>query len=132
MRQILRPRRKMVARRKNAGAACRRPRRRERDPTTLNRQGHDSGPQYRSAVFYHSDEQRKLAEHYKQKLNESGAFRAPIVTEIAPLGEFYAAEKYHQNYYADNPRQSYCSVVIRPKVDKVKKVFKDKLKSAPQ
>ena len=83
-------------------------------------------------MFYHSDEQRKLAEHYKQKLNESGAFRAPIVTEITPFGEFYAAEKYHQNYYADNASEGYCSVVIRPKVEKVKKVFKDKLKSAPQ
>ena len=101
------------------------------DPTTLNRQGDDEGPQYRSAIFYHNDEQKRLAEQYKQKLNESGAFDAPIVTEIVAFREFYPAEKYHQNYFVDNPRQPYCSLIIRPKVEKFKKVFKDKLKTAP-
>ena len=100
------------------------------DPTTPNRQGNDFGPQYRSAIFYHNDEQRRLAEHFKQKLDESGAFDAPIVTEIAPFTEFYRAESYHQNYFDENPYQPYCAMVVRPKVDKVKKVFKDKLKGA--
>lgn len=102
------------------------------DPTTLNRQGNDVGPQYRSAIFYHDDEQRRLAEHYKKKLDESGAFRAPIVTEITPYSNFYAAEKYHQGYFAQNPAQPYCAVVIGPKVDKFRKAFKDKLKDAGQ
>jgi peptide-methionine (S)-S-oxide reductase len=100
------------------------------DPTTPDRQGNDVGPQYRSAIFYHDDEQRRLAEHYKQKLDESGAFDAPIVTEIARFTEFYRAESYHQNYFDENPYQPYCAMVVRPKVDKVKKVFKDKLKGA--
>jgi peptide-methionine (S)-S-oxide reductase len=98
------------------------------DPTTLNRQGNDVGTQYRSAIFYHSDEQRKLAEHYKRQLDDSGAFRAPITTEITAFSEFYAAENYHQNYFSANPRQPYCSAVIRPKLDKFRKAFRDKLK----
>jgi len=98
------------------------------DPTTPNRQGNDVGTQYRSVIFYHSDQQRKLAEHYKQKLDASGAFGAPIVTQIAPLGEFFPAENYHQDYYELNARQPYCQVVIRPKVEKLKKVFGEKLK----
>jgi peptide-methionine (S)-S-oxide reductase len=98
------------------------------DPTTPNRQGNDFGPQYRSAIFYHNDEQRRLAEHYKQKLDEEGAFEAPIVTEITPFTEFYRAESYHQNYFDVNPNQPYCAMVVRPKVEKVKKVFRDKLK----
>lgn len=98
------------------------------DPTTLNRQGADVGTQYRSAVFYHNEEQKKLAEEYKKKLNEANAFPSPIVTEISPLGEFYVAEDYHQNYYNENGEQGYCRMVIRPKVEKFKKVFKDKLK----
>ena len=98
------------------------------DPTTLNRQGHDAGTQYRSAIFYHDDEQKKLAEHYKKELDASGAFDAPIVTEIVPYKNFYKAEAYHQNYYNDNTMQPYCMFVIRPKVEKFKKVFKDKLK----
>jgi peptide-methionine (S)-S-oxide reductase len=102
------------------------------DPTTLNRQGNDVGTQYRSAIFYHSDEQRQEAEHYKQKLNASGAFRGPIVTEIKPYKNFYPAEKYHQDYFAQNPYQSYCAAIIRPKVEKFKKVFADKLKDAPE
>ena len=98
------------------------------DPTTLNQQGADSGTQYRSAVFYHNDEQRKQAEHYMKKLDESGAFGDPIVTEITKLKEFYPAEDYHQDYYATNPRAGYCQMVIRPKVNKFRKVFADKLK----
>ncbi len=97
------------------------------DPTTLNRQGNDSGTQYRSAIFYHSDEQRKLAEHYKQELDKSGAFDAPIVTEIAPFTKFYPAEKYHQDYFAQNPDEAYCSIVIRPKIDKLHQAFADLL-----
>ncbi|MGY6559906.1 MAG: peptide-methionine (S)-S-oxide reductase MsrA [Nitritalea sp.] len=98
------------------------------DPTTLNRQGADVGPQYRSAIFYHSDEQRALAEQLKQALDKSGAFPNPIVTEITPFTNFYVAEDYHQNYFKDNGAQPYCQVVIRPKVEKFREVFADKLK----
>ena len=99
------------------------------DPTTLNRQGNDVGTQYRSVVFYHSDEQRKLAEAYKKKLDDAGAFDKPIVTEISPLSDFYPAEDYHQDYFALHGREPYCQMVIRPKVEKVRGVFRDKLKS---
>jgi peptide-methionine (S)-S-oxide reductase len=102
------------------------------DPTTLNRQGNDVGTQYRSAIFYHNDDQRKLAEHFKQKLDKSGAFRGPIVTEITPYKNFYPAEKYHQDYFASNPYQPYCAAIIRPKVDKFRKAFRDKLKETPK
>ena len=102
------------------------------DPTTLNRQGADVGTQYRSVVFYHNDEQKTLATELKQKLDEAGAFSDPIVTEISPLDKFYAAENYHQNYFALNGRQPYCRMVVAPKVDKVRKVFAEKLKSANQ
>jgi peptide-methionine (S)-S-oxide reductase len=98
------------------------------DPTTVNRQGNDYGPQYRSAVFYHDDEQRKEAEHYKEKLAESGAFSAPVVTEITAFTNFYPAEKYHQNYFMDNPNQGYCAAIIRPKVEKFREAFAEKLK----
>jgi peptide-methionine (S)-S-oxide reductase len=97
------------------------------DPTTPNRQGHDVGTQYRSAVFYHNDQQRKLAEEYKRQLDVSGTFSAPIVTEIAPFTKFYPAEKYHQDYFAQNPGQRYCEYVIRPKVEKFRKEFADLL-----
>jgi peptide-methionine (S)-S-oxide reductase len=99
------------------------------DPTTRDRQGNDVGPQYRSVIFYHNDEQKRLAEHYKQKLDAAGLFAGPIVTEIVPFTEFYRAETYHQNYFAENGGQPYCRAIIRPKVDKVKKVFQDKLKT---
>ena len=99
------------------------------DPTTLNRQGADVGTQYRSVIFYHSDEQKQLAEHYKSELNTSGSFSSPIVTEISPYTKFFSAEKYHQDYYNNNKNQPYCSMVIQPKLDKFKKVFQDKLKS---
>lgn len=98
------------------------------DPTTLNRQGNDVGTQYRSVVFYHSENQKKLAEEYKTRLNDSGAFDSPIVTEISPLINFYPAEDYHQNYFKNNPEQAYCQFVVRPKVEKFKKAFSEKLK----
>lgn len=98
------------------------------DPTTLNRQGNDVGTQYRSAVFYHNDEQKKIAEDYKIKLDASGAWSDPIVTEITAAEIFYPAEDYHQEYFNHNGSQPYCSFVIRPKVEKFKKVFADKLK----
>ena len=99
------------------------------DPTTLNRQGADVGTQYRSAVFYHNDEQKRLAEKYKKELTEAKAFDQPIVTEITRASVFYKAEDYHQNYYNLNGNAPYCSVVIQPKVEKFKKVFKEKLKN---
>ena len=98
------------------------------DPTTLNKQGNDEGPQYRSAVFYHTPEQKEKAEKYKAELNKSGAFKNPIVTEVAPFTSFYIAENYHQDYYNQNGSQPYCSYVIRPKLEKFQKVFKNKLK----
>lgn len=98
------------------------------DPTTLNRQGNDIGTQYRSVIFYHSDEQKNTAEEYKKKLNDSGAYDKPVITEISPLINYYHAEEYHQNYFNNNPDQPYCSAVVRPKVDKFKKVFESRLK----
>lgn len=98
------------------------------DPTTLNRQGADEGTQYRSAVFYNDDEEKKIAEQYKKQLEASHIYKNPIVTEISPLTNFYPAEDYHQNYYALNPNQGYCQFVIRPKVEKFKKQFSAKLK----
>lgn len=97
------------------------------DPTTLNRQGNDVGTQYRSVVFYHNEEQQMQAEHYLKKLDESGAYPDPIVTAIEPATVFYQAEDYHQDYYNNNASQPYCAFVIRPKLDKLKKVFSDKL-----
>jgi peptide-methionine (S)-S-oxide reductase len=98
------------------------------DPTTLNRQGNDVGPQYRSAVFYQDQEQKEKAEKYKEELNKNGAFEKPIVTEISPLINFFKAEDYHQNYYNNNEMVPYCYLVIRPKLEKFEKVFKNKLK----
>jgi peptide-methionine (S)-S-oxide reductase len=99
------------------------------DPTTLNRQGGDEGTQYRSGVFYHTQEQKEKAEKYKTALDKSGAFDKPIVTEITPAGKFYPAEDYHQQYFQENENKNpYCKIVIRPKLDKFRKVFKDKLK----
>lgn len=100
------------------------------DPTTLNRQGNDSGTQYRSAVFYTSEEQKQLAEKYKKRLDESGAFPNPIVTEIAPASKFYSAGEYHDKYYSRNPNAGYCQFVIQPKVAKFRKAFGDKLKTS--
>jgi len=100
------------------------------DPTTLNRQGADEGTQYRSAIFYHNKDQKEKAQYYKSELEKSGAFSKPIVTEIAAAAKFYPAEDYHQEYYENNKNSNpYCSVVIRPKLDKFKKVFAGKLKT---
>jgi peptide-methionine (S)-S-oxide reductase len=98
------------------------------DPTTLSRQGNDIGTQYRSVIFYNNEDQKKSAEYYKNKLNESGAFKNTIVTEISPVSEFYIAEDYHQDYFENNPNQPYCSFVIKPKLDKFRKAFQDKLR----
>lgn len=98
------------------------------NPTTLNRQGNDVGDQYRSVVFYHDEEQRELAEAYKNKLDASGAFDDPIVTEITPITEYYDAESDHKDYYERNPEQGYCLAVVRPKVERFKAAFADRLK----
>ena len=98
------------------------------DPTTLNRQGADVGTQYRSVVFYHTEEQKAKTAKYKVALDKSGAFDNPIVTTLEPFTIFYPAEEYHQNYYNSNGSQGYCQFVIRPKVEKFEKVFKNKLK----
>lgn len=98
------------------------------DPTTLNRQGADVGTQYRSIVFYHSDEQKQIAEAYKKQLNESGDFKDPVVTQVEEFQAFFPAEDYHQEYFERNPQQGYCLAVVRPKVEKFKKEFADLLK----
>lgn len=98
------------------------------DPTTVNRQGNDSGTQYRSVVFYTNEIQRQIAETYKKKLDISGAYSKPIVTEISSASEFYRAEDYHQNYFNLNGSQPYCYFVIKPKVEKFKKLFGGKIK----
>ena len=99
------------------------------DPTTPNRQGNDFGTQYRSVIFYHNRQQQAMAQKYNRDLDASGAFQDPIVTEIVPAAEFYKAEQYHEDYYRNNPQQSYCRVVIGPKLEKFRKVFKDKLRA---
>lgn len=98
------------------------------DPTTLNRQGNDVGTQYRSAIFYHNTEQKTKAEKYKAELDKSGAFENKIVTEVTPYGKFYVAEDYHQNYFNRNGSEPYCYFVIKPKLEKFQKVFKEKIK----
>jgi peptide-methionine (S)-S-oxide reductase len=98
------------------------------DPTTLNRQGADVGTQYRSTVFYHTEEQRRLAEEYKKRLNDEDAFGSPVVTLIEKFDGFYTAEKKHQDFFAQNGSSQYCQFVIRPKVEKVRKIFADKLR----
>jgi peptide-methionine (S)-S-oxide reductase len=98
------------------------------DPTTLNQQGADVGTQYRSAIFYHSEDQRKRAEFFKSRLEEESVFDKPVVTEITPASAFYKAEDYHQNYYNLNNNAPYCTYVIKPKLEKFKKAFKDQLK----
>lgn len=98
------------------------------DPTTLNRQGPDVGTQYRSAIFYHSDEQREMAEKSKQQADAADLWPDKIVTEIVPEATFYEAEDYHQNYYRQNPSQPYCYVMIEPKLQKLRKAFMDKLR----
>lgn len=98
------------------------------DPTTLNRQGNDVGPQYRSVIFYHNNEQKDKAEKYKQELDKSGAFDKPVVTAIEPFINYFPAENYHQDYYKNHGSQPYCYFVIKPKMDKIKKIFADILK----
>jgi peptide-methionine (S)-S-oxide reductase len=98
------------------------------DPTTLNRQGADVGTQYRSAIFWLDKKQKEEAEYYKEKLNESGAYSAPIITEIVVASKFYVAENYHQDYYSLNQNQGYCRYVIQPKLEKFRAAFADKLK----
>lgn len=101
------------------------------DPTQLNRQGNDIGTQYRSAIFYHSEEQKKIAEEQISKLNAENVFGSPVVTEVTAYSVFYKAEDYHQDYFELNGNEPYCSMVVRPKVEKFKKVFKDRLKNKP-
>ena len=103
---------------------------RTHDPTTLNRQGADVGTQYRSAIFYHSDEQKAFAESSKFQTDASDLWSNPIVTEIVPLLNFFPAEVYHQNYYNLNPNQPYCQVVIHPKIRKFQDEFGEKLTDA--
>ena len=98
------------------------------DPTTLNRQGADEGTQYRSAVFYHNDEQKKQAENYIQLIEKEKLFNNPIVTQLEPAAPFYLAEDYHQNYYNQNQEQGYCRMVISPKLEKLRKYYASKLK----
>ena len=101
------------------------------DPTTMNRQGADVGTQYRSAIFYHDDEQKKIAEELIKDLNSQKIWDRPIVTEVAKLDKFYMAEDYHQEYFARNPYQPYCQAVVAPKVSKFRKHFLDMLKKQP-
>lgn len=98
------------------------------DPTTLNRQGNDVGTQYRSEIFYHNEDQKEISESYIELLTQENTFGKPIVTGISPATLFYPAEDYHQNYYNQHQEQGYCSYIITPKIEKLKKVYKDKLK----
>ena len=98
------------------------------DPTTLNRQGADAGTQYRSVVFYHDDEQKRIAEEVIQAFEDNDVWNDPIVTQVDPLPTFYPAEDYHQNYFAQNPNQPYCQAVIAPKVSKLRRQYLEKLK----
>lgn len=98
------------------------------DPTTLNQQGNDIGTQYRSAIFYQNEAQKKVSEEIIAALNQAKAYPSPIVTEVTPFDVFYKAEDYHQNYYNDNSGEGYCRYVIQPKIEKFEKVFKDRLK----
>ena len=99
------------------------------DPTTLNRQGADEGTQYRSAIFYKNDEQKKAAQNIINALNKAKVYDSPIVTTLEPLTQFYKAETYHQNYYENNKNQPYCKMVIQPKIEKFEKLFKKRLKN---
>jgi peptide-methionine (S)-S-oxide reductase len=98
------------------------------DPTTLNRQGNDVGTSYRSAIFYHSDEQRRIAEEVIKEVEAEGVYDNPIVTEVTPFDKFYIAENYHQEYFANNPNQPYCAAVVAPKVAKFRQKFVSRLK----
>jgi peptide-methionine (S)-S-oxide reductase len=98
------------------------------DPTTLNRQGADAGTQYRSAVFYHNQEQKRIAEEVKNMLGNENIWNDPVVTEITPFTNFYKAESYHQEYYRNNPNQGYCRMVIAPKLEKFENLFEEYLR----
>lgn len=98
------------------------------NPTTIDRQGHDIGSQYRSAIFYHDERQKDIAENSKKDLQDAGIWPAPVVTEILPLKEFYPAEEYHKDYFQNHPENSYCQMVVLPKVEKFKKVFEKYVK----
>ncbi len=98
------------------------------DPTTLNRQGNDVGSSYRSAIFYHDENQKRIAEETVKEVEAEGVYDNPIVTEVAPFDKFYIAENYHQEYFANNPNQPYCAAVVAPKVAKFRKKFVDRLK----
>jgi len=98
------------------------------DPTTMNRQGNDVGTQYRSAIFYHDDEQKRIAEEVIKEVTAEGVYDDPIVTEVVPFEKFWPAEDYHQEYFLNNPNQPYCQAVVAPKVAKFRKKFVDKLK----
>jgi len=100
------------------------------DPTTMNRQGNDIGTQYRSAIFYHNDEQKRDAEEVIREITDEGVYDDPIVTEVAPFEKFWPAEDYHQEYFANNPNQPYCQAIVSPKVRKFRAKFADRLKSA--
>lgn len=102
------------------------------NPTTLNRQGNDIGPQYRSVIFYHNEEQKEIAERSLKRTDESDLWEDPIVTKIQPLENYYVAENYHQNYFENNPNAGYCSIVIAPKIAKFKKEFSHLLKDNPK
>lgn len=99
------------------------------DPTTLNRQGNDRGPQYRSGIWYHSEEQRQIAADTIKRLEAQGLYPNPFVTELAPASTFWVAESYHQNYFANNPTQGYCAYIIAPKVAKFRKQYFERLKA---
>lgn len=98
------------------------------NPTQLNRQGNDVGSQYRSVIFYHSEEQKNISEKYLRRLSDEKVWENDIVTEITPISNFYRAENYHHNYFALNPQNMYCQAVVRPKVEKFRKVFAEKRK----
>jgi len=98
------------------------------DPTTLNRQGNDVGPQYRSGIWYHSDEQKRIAEDTIKRIEKEGLYRDPVVTEITRASTFWVAEAYHQDYFVNNPRSGYCAYVIAPKVAKFRKQYFERLK----
>ena len=100
------------------------------DPTTPDRQGNDAGPQYRSVIFYHSDEQRRAAEEIIRELEAEGVWRDPVVTQVVPAAEFYRAEDYHQEYFRNNPSQPYCAYVVAPKVRKFRDKFQSRRKTA--
>lgn len=97
------------------------------NPTTLNRQGNDVGEQYRSVIFYHDEHQKEISEKYKLQLNQDKVWEDPIVTAIEPLTTFYKAEDYHKDYFENHQDEPYCANVVRPKVEKFRKVFEEKL-----